>query len=152
MAATTTWTSDELSTIGAAEELQIAPLRQDGSMRTPVTIWVVRQGDDLFARSVNGRTAAWFRGAQVRHEAHMHAGGVDKDVLLVQTTDQNDAIDAAYRTSTAATPHTSSTATSRRKREPRRSSSCHAPSPLYRVVSHRCRKREWHDASRLNRT
>jgi hypothetical protein len=102
MAATTAWTSDELSKIGAAEELQIAPLHQDGSTRTPVTIWVVRQGDDLFVRSVNGRAAAWFRGAQVRHEAHIHAGGVDKDVLLmetnVETNGLNDAIDTAYRT------------------------------------------------------
>jgi hypothetical protein len=77
MAATTTWTSDELSKIGAAEELQIAPLQTDGSLRKPVTIWVVRQGDDVFVRSVNGRTATWFRGAQVCHEAHIHAGGVD---------------------------------------------------------------------------
>jgi len=70
MAATTAWTSDELSNIGAAEELQLAPLQQDGSLRKPVTIWVVRHGDDLFVRSVNGRTATWFRGAQLRHEAH----------------------------------------------------------------------------------
>ena len=98
MAATTAWMSDELSKIGAAEELQIAPLRQDGSLRKPVTIWVVRHGDDLFVRSVNGRTAAWFRGAQVRHEAHIHVDGVDKDVVLVETNDLNDAIDTAYRT------------------------------------------------------
>ena len=98
MAATTAWTSDELSKIGAAEELQIAALQQDGSLRKPVTIWVVRNGDDLFVRSVNGRTAAWFRGAQVRHEAHIRAGGVDKDVLLVETNDLTDAIDTAYRT------------------------------------------------------
>jgi hypothetical protein len=63
-----------------------------------VTIWVVRHGDDLYVRSVNGRTASWFRGAQDRHEAHVHAGGVDKDVLLVETDDMNDEIDAAYRT------------------------------------------------------
>jgi hypothetical protein len=98
MDATTAWTSDELSTIGAADELRIAPLRQDGSLRTPVTIWVVRQGDALFVRSMNGRTAAWFRDAQGRYEAHIHSGGVDKDVLLVETNDLNDAIDAAYRT------------------------------------------------------
>ena len=98
MAATSAWTSDELSKIGAAEELQMAPLRQDGSLRKAVTVWVVRQGDDLFVRSVNGRTAAWFRGVQVRHEAHIHAGGVDKDVLLVETNDRNDAIETAYRT------------------------------------------------------
>ncbi len=98
MAGTTAWTSDELRKIGAAEELQMAPLQQDGSPRKPVTIWVVRNGDDLFVRSVNGRTAAWFRGAQLRHAAHIRAGGVDKDVLLVETDDLNDAIDTAYRT------------------------------------------------------
>jgi hypothetical protein len=94
----TAWTSDELTKIGAAEELEIAPLRRDGTLRNPVTIWVVRHGDDLYVRSVNGRAAAWFRGAEERHEAHIHASGVDKDVLLVETDDLNDEIDAAYRT------------------------------------------------------
>ena len=41
-----TWTSDELSTIGAAEEVRIAPLRRDGALRKPVIVWVVRLGDD----------------------------------------------------------------------------------------------------------
>jgi hypothetical protein len=94
----TAWTHDELAKIGAAEELEIASFRRDGTLRRPVTIWVVRHGDDLYIRSVNGRTAAWFRGAQDRHEAHMHAGSVEKDVLLVETDDLNDEIDAAYRT------------------------------------------------------
>ena len=92
-----TWTSDELSTIGAAEELEIASVRRDGTLRDPVTIWVVRNGDDLHVRSVNGRGSSWFRGAQVRHEGHIRAGGVDKDVVLVETDDVNDEIDAEYR-------------------------------------------------------
>jgi hypothetical protein len=75
----TTWTSDELDKIGRAEELEIASLRRDGTLRKPVTIWVVRHGDDLYIRSAYGRTAAWFRGTQVRHEGHVKAGGVDKD-------------------------------------------------------------------------
>jgi hypothetical protein len=93
-----TWTSDELSKIGAAEVLQIASRRRDGTLRNPVTIWVVRHGDDLYVRSVNGRVASWFRGAQVRHEGHISAGGVDKDVTFVDA-DQgiNDQLDAAYR-------------------------------------------------------
>jgi hypothetical protein len=92
-----TWTSDELDTIGRAQELEIASVRRDGTQRKPVTIWVVRHGDDLYVRSVNGRTSSWFRGAQARHEAHIEAGGVDKDVLLAETDDMNDQIDAAYR-------------------------------------------------------
>jgi hypothetical protein len=95
----TAWTSDELTKIGTAEELEIASLRSDGTLRNPVTIWVVRHGDDLYVRSINGRTAAWFRGTQVRHEGHIQAGGIDKDVTFVDADpDLNDQIDAAYRT------------------------------------------------------
>ena len=40
-----TWTSDELNKIGNAEELEIISLRRDGTLRKPVTIWVVLVGD-----------------------------------------------------------------------------------------------------------
>jgi hypothetical protein len=94
----TTWTNDELNKIGTAEELQIASLRADGTLRKPVIIWVVRLGDDLYVRSVNGRTSGWFRGVQTRHEGHIRAGGVDKDVTFVEEPDANinDQINAAY--------------------------------------------------------
>ena len=72
-------------------------MRRDGTLRKPVTIWVVRHGDDLYVRSVYGRGSSWFRGVQVRHEGHIQAGGVDKDVLLDETDDINDEIDVAYR-------------------------------------------------------
>src|SRR5213593_2364155 len=94
----TAWTSDELGRIGAAEELDLASVRCDGTLRRPVTMWVVRNGDDLYVRSVNGRGSSWFRGATERHEAHIDAGGVDKDVSLVETDAMNDEVDAAYRT------------------------------------------------------
>jgi hypothetical protein len=96
----TTWTSDELNKIGRAEELQIASRRHDGTLRKSLPIWVVRVGDDLYVRSMNGRTGAWFRGAQERPEGHIRAGGVDKDVTFVEETDPevNDQIDTAYRT------------------------------------------------------
>ena len=95
----TTWTSDELTTIGGAEEVQIASLRRDGTRTNPVTIWVVRNGDDLYVRSVNGRIGAWFRGTQTRHEGWIWAGSVQKDVTFVEEAAStiNDQIDAAYR-------------------------------------------------------
>jgi hypothetical protein len=95
----TNWTEDELNRIGKAEELEIAPLRRDGAPRKPVTIWVVRVGDDLYVRSVNGRTSGWFRGVQTRHEGHIRAGGVAKDVIFVEENDPaiQDQIDALYR-------------------------------------------------------
>lgn len=92
----TTWASDELDTIAAAEEAELASVRSDGTLRRPVTIWVVSEGDDIYVRSVNGRASSWFRGVQTRHEAHVRAGGVEKDVDLVET-DAKDAVDAAYQ-------------------------------------------------------
>jgi hypothetical protein len=94
------WTSDELTKIGTADELEIAPLRHDGTLRNPVTIWVVRVGDDLYVRSYKRRGGAWFRAAQVRHEGRIRAGGVEKEVTFVEEADPgiNDQIDAAYRT------------------------------------------------------
>jgi hypothetical protein len=94
----TRWSGDELDRIAAADELQIASLRGDGTLRRPVTIWVVRLGDDLYVRSVYGRTSGWFRGTQDRHEGHVRAGGVGKDVRFVDGGDDvDDQIDAAYR-------------------------------------------------------
>ena len=91
------WTSEELNKIGKAEELKLASVRSDGSLRRPVTMWVVRLGDDLYVRSVRGRTSSWFRGAQTRHEAHVQAGSAEKDVDLVEIDDTNDDLDRAYR-------------------------------------------------------
>jgi hypothetical protein len=93
------WTTDELDRIEAADELEIASLRADGTWRNATTIWVVRLGDDLYVRSVNGRTSGWFRGTQVRHEGWIRAGGVEKDVTFVDGGgDVADLIDDAYRT------------------------------------------------------
>jgi hypothetical protein len=98
MKAMITWTNDELDKIGAAEELEIASLRRDGTLTKPVTIWVVRDDDDLYVRSVNGPTAAWFRGTQARHEGHIEAGGVVTDVKFINADPAiNDELDAAYR-------------------------------------------------------
>jgi hypothetical protein len=95
----TTWTNDELNKISVTEELQLASLRNDGTLRKPVTIWVVRFGNDLYVRAVNGREGAWFRGTQVRHEGHIRAGGVSRDVTFQEADPGiNDQIDGAYRT------------------------------------------------------
>ena len=92
------WTSAELKKIETAEELRIATLRSDGTLRKAVIIWVVRLGDDLYVRSVNGRTSAWFRGVQSRHAGHIQAGGVEKDVTFIEEPDANlnNQVDAAY--------------------------------------------------------
>jgi hypothetical protein len=96
----TEWTNDELNKIGSAEELRIAGLKTDSTLRKPVIIWVVRLGDDLFVRCVKGREGAWFRGVLTRYEGRIWAGGVEKDVTFVEESDPgiNDKIDEAYLT------------------------------------------------------
>jgi hypothetical protein len=94
-----TWSKDELDKIAAADELQIASVRRDDTLTNPVTIWVVRHGDDLYVRSYKGSDGSWFRATQARHVGRIQAGGVDRDVSFVKETEHglNDQIDAAYR-------------------------------------------------------
>src|SRR5712664_4611883 len=92
------WTSDQLDKFGRAEEVQISSVRRDGTLRKPVTVWVVRHGDDLYVRSVRGRKSHWFRSTQERHEGRIRAGGVQQDVAFVDAAhDIDDEVDAAYR-------------------------------------------------------
>ncbi len=92
------WTIDELDKIGNAEELDIASLREDGWLRKPTTIWVVRHGNSLYVRSVNGREGKWFRGTQVCHQGHIQTDDVDKDVDFEDAdASLNDEIDEVYR-------------------------------------------------------
>jgi hypothetical protein len=94
----TGWTADELEMIETTDELEVASLRTDGTLGSRRTIWVVRVDDDLYVRSVNGRTSDWFRGTQRRHEGRIRAGGVEKDVRFVEAeADLEARIDEAYR-------------------------------------------------------
>ena len=92
------WTSEDLTRIGNAEEVQVTSRRGDGTLRKPVTIWVVRDGDSLYVRSVKGPTGAWFRGTQERHEGRIRGGGADQDITFVDADhDIDNQVDAAYR-------------------------------------------------------
>jgi 4-carboxymuconolactone decarboxylase len=95
----TTWNPEELRRIGAADELDIAPARADGTLRRSTTIWVVRVDDDLDVRSYRGPGGAWYRTAQASHEGRIRAGGVERDVFFDEPDDTvRSAVDVAYRT------------------------------------------------------
>jgi hypothetical protein len=95
----TAWTRAELDTIGGAEEIELAPRRSDGSLRDPVTVWVVRNGDGIYVRSaVKGRNAAWYRTVTETRGGRLSAGSMAKDVGFVDADPAlNDEVDAAYR-------------------------------------------------------
>jgi hypothetical protein len=101
-----TWTDDELTRIGKAEELNLASRRPDGSLRNLVTMWVVRDGDELYVRAYKGPDGPWYRGTRDRQEGHVRSGGVEADVSFTDETDPdvNDRIDAAYQAKYARWP------------------------------------------------
>jgi len=93
-----TWDRQELDAIGAADELEIAPSRADGSPRPFTTIWVVRVGDELYVRSYRGRRRGWFARAIATHAGRIRAGGVEREVRFDEPAEaMRDAIDQAYR-------------------------------------------------------
>ncbi|GAA5023885.1 DUF2255 family protein [Streptomyces siamensis] len=94
----THWNHADLTTVGATEELDLESERADGTLRDPVTMWVVRCGDHLYVRSVKGTAGPWYRGTQSRHQGRIDAGGVQGNVTF-HKADPGDyaAVDAAYR-------------------------------------------------------
>lgn len=94
----TTWTSEELAKVDAVDEMQISSVRGDATLSSPRTIWMVHDGQDLYVRSVNGPSAAWFRATQARREGHIRIGALEKDVTFVDADPSvNETLDAAYR-------------------------------------------------------
>lgn len=93
----TTWTNEDLNRVGEAEELQLASVRNDGTLRPYVTMWVVRVGDDLYARSAHGPDNPWYRRAKASGAGRIRAGGVERHVTFADAAPgAHPAIDAAY--------------------------------------------------------
>jgi len=102
------WSPDEMAALEAADEVRLAVRRTDGTLRRPVTIWLVRVGDDLFVRSVNGSSATWYRPVRDRPEGHLEADGTGgRDVALESAAPGlDDQIDAAYQVKYRSYPDT----------------------------------------------
>jgi hypothetical protein len=100
----TTWTPTDLATIDRTGEVEVATRRADGTLRTARIVWIVRHGDALYVRSVNGRDAAWYRGMQTRHAGVVTVGPVSHNVTFTEAGDQtgnetglDHSLDDAYR-------------------------------------------------------
>jgi hypothetical protein len=91
------WDSERLERIGAADELQIASRRDDGSLRPFVTIWAVVVGGDLFVRAAYGPETGWYRRALASGTGRIRAGGIEADVTFADGGGAApSAIDAEY--------------------------------------------------------
>ena len=92
------WTASELESVDRAEELQLASVRADGSLRPYVTMWAVRAGDQLYVRSAYGPDNPWYRRAKASGRGRIRAGGMERDVEFAEAAaEAHSAIDAAYR-------------------------------------------------------
>jgi hypothetical protein len=80
----TTWTTEDLSRVGEAEEIKLATARADGSLRPYVTMWVVRADDELYVRSAYGPDNPWFRRAKISGAGRIRAGGQERDVAFAE--------------------------------------------------------------------
>lgn len=91
------WKPEQLERVGGSAELQLASRRPDGSLRSYVTMWVVRVGDDLYVRSAYGPDNPWYRRAIAGGAGRIRAGGVEADVTFAKTDDRiQGEIDTAY--------------------------------------------------------
>ena len=92
------WTEEDLHAVDAADELSIAPVKRDGSLRAFTVIWAVHVGDAVFARAAYGPRTGWHRVARAGGAARARVGRVERDVT-VEDADPGvyDAVDAAYR-------------------------------------------------------
>jgi hypothetical protein len=93
----TAWTAEQLERIGGTDEVQLASVRADGTLRPYVTMWVVRAGHDLYVRSAYGKDNPWYRRALASGTGRIRAGGIERDVTFAPANPTaHDDIDAAY--------------------------------------------------------
>jgi hypothetical protein len=93
------WSKDELRKIAAADDLHIAPFREDGvTYGTPTWIWSVAVDNGLYVRGYNGQTSRWYQAAVRQKAGRIIAAGMTKEVSFEPINGpMNDRIDDAYR-------------------------------------------------------
>lgn len=96
----TSWSSADIRSIAATDDLHIAPLRDDGfTYGTPTWIWSVVVDGRLFVRAWNGTNSRWYKSAMRQRAGRITTAGSTFEVEFAPAADQSlrDRIDAAYR-------------------------------------------------------
>jgi hypothetical protein len=101
------WSKDELQKITEADDLHIAPLREDGVTYGTLTwIWSVAVDGDLYVRAYNGKNSRWHQAAIGQKAGRITAAGLTREVVFEEVAgDINDRIDDAYRAKYASSPY-----------------------------------------------
>lgn len=103
----TAWNQAELRKISEADDLHIAPFREDGkTYGTPTWIWSVAVDGQLYVRAYNGQSSRWHRAALRQKAGRITAAGTTKDVAFAPVEGPiNDRIDEAYRAKYRESPY-----------------------------------------------
>ena len=103
----TTWSKDELRKIVEADDLHIAPFREDGvTYGTPTWIWSVAVDHALYVRGYNGQDSSWYQAAVRQKAGRIIAAGMTKEVTFEPIDGAiNDSIDEAYRAKYKSSPY-----------------------------------------------
>ena len=103
----TAWPKDELRKIAQADDLHIAPFRDDGvTYGTPTWIWSVTVDDALYVRGYHGQSSTWYQAAVRQRAGRIIAAGITKEVTFEPVTGPiNDRIDEAYRSKYSGSPY-----------------------------------------------
>jgi hypothetical protein len=98
------WVPEELSKIVQADDLKIAPFREDGVTHgTPTWIWCVEVDGELYVRAYNGPQSRWYAAALKQKAGRIVAAGMTRDVAFEPVAGAvNERIDEAYRKKYAA--------------------------------------------------
>jgi hypothetical protein len=101
------WPKEELQTIAKADDLHIAPFRNDGkTYGTPTWIWSVAVGDALYVRAYNGIKSRWYQAALKQKAGRIIAAGMTKEVSFEPVNGAiNDRIYEAYRAKYRESPY-----------------------------------------------
>jgi hypothetical protein len=103
------WSKDELHRIAAADDLHIAPFREDGAtFGTPTWIWSVAVDDALYVRAYNGTRSRWYQAAIQQKSGRITAAGLTKEVTFESVAGPlNERVDEAYRAKYGGSPYPS---------------------------------------------
>jgi hypothetical protein len=103
----TEWLKDELRKLADADDLHIAPFREDGvTYGTPTWIWSVAVDDALYARGYNGRNSRWYQAAARQKAGRIAAAGMTREVTFEPVDGPlNERIDEAYRAKYHGSPY-----------------------------------------------
>lgn len=101
------WKQEDLRKIAGADDLHIAPFRDDGvTYGTPTWIWSVAVGDALYVRGYNGTESRWYKAALRQKAGRIIAAGMTREVAFEPVGGSvNDSIDDAYRSKYAGSPY-----------------------------------------------